>query len=194
MYLKQMGQVPLLTRDQEIAISKRIEKAENNLQGCLQTVGFIAENYVQLADSLINGLERFDRLVIDQKNDDRDAYFKKLVQTPCPRPHRLGQVPPDFCRYAQSPCQKEAAAEAEFAAARIAFFKLCNKFFFKQKVNEDFVSLMKDQLKELERIERNLALNAKSEAADEALKQFELRAWTQCRRLPDAASPKPAGG
>jgi len=44
-------------------------------------------------------------------------------------------------------------------------------------VNEDFVSLMKDQLKELEHIERNLALNAKSEAADEALKQFELRAW-----------------
>ena len=28
MYLKQMGQVPLLTREQEVAISKRIEKAE----------------------------------------------------------------------------------------------------------------------------------------------------------------------
>ena len=28
MYLKQMGQVPLLTREEEVAISKRIERAE----------------------------------------------------------------------------------------------------------------------------------------------------------------------
>jgi len=177
MYLKQMGQVPLLTRDQEIAISKRIEKAENNLQGCLQTVGFIAENYVQLADSLINGLERFDRLVIDQKNDDRDAYFKKLVQTLALARTALDKCHQTFAATHKAPAKKKASAEADFAAARNAFFKLCNKFFFKQKVNEDFVSLMKDQLKELEHIERNLALNAKSEADDEALKQFELRAW-----------------
>ena len=30
MYLKQMGQVPLLTREQEVEISKRIEEAEIN--------------------------------------------------------------------------------------------------------------------------------------------------------------------
>ena len=29
MYLKQMGQVPLLTREQEVEISKRIEEAED---------------------------------------------------------------------------------------------------------------------------------------------------------------------
>ena len=32
MYLKQMGQVPLLTREQEVEISKRIEEAEINVQ------------------------------------------------------------------------------------------------------------------------------------------------------------------
>ncbi len=31
MYLKQMGQVPLLTREQEVEISKRIEEAENEI-------------------------------------------------------------------------------------------------------------------------------------------------------------------
>ncbi len=37
MYLKQMGAVPLLTREQEVAISKRIEQAENELlQGGLR--------------------------------------------------------------------------------------------------------------------------------------------------------------
>src|SRR6266852_5683639 len=32
MYLKQMGQVPLLTREQEVEISKRIEDAENEVK------------------------------------------------------------------------------------------------------------------------------------------------------------------
>ena len=35
MYLKQMGQVPLLTREEEVAISKRIEKAELKAQDAL---------------------------------------------------------------------------------------------------------------------------------------------------------------
>ena len=47
MYLKQMGQVPLLTREQEVEISKRIEEAELVVQeystasvspcGCIST-------------------------------------------------------------------------------------------------------------------------------------------------------------
>ena len=32
MYLKQMGQVPLLTREQEVEISKRIEQAETEVK------------------------------------------------------------------------------------------------------------------------------------------------------------------
>ena len=35
MYLKQMGQVPLLTREQEVEISKRIENAELKAQEAL---------------------------------------------------------------------------------------------------------------------------------------------------------------
>ena len=128
MYLKQMGQVPLLTRDQEIVISKRIEKAENSLQNCLQTVGFIAENYVQLADALIGGLERFDRLVIDQKNEDRDGYFKKLSQTLVQARAALEKCRTTAAALAAAPAKKRATLEEQFAQERGAFFKLCNKF------------------------------------------------------------------
>ena len=67
MYLRQMGQVPLLTRDQEIHISKRIEKAEGNLQQCLQDVGFVGETIVGLAEGLASGIGRFDRLVMARR-------------------------------------------------------------------------------------------------------------------------------
>ena len=39
MYLKQMGQVPLLTREQEVEISKRIEAAENEFKLVLYSLG-----------------------------------------------------------------------------------------------------------------------------------------------------------
>src|SRR5207245_10235721 len=43
MYLKQMGQVPLLTREQEVEISKRIEEAENMGQRLFYRFGCIAK-------------------------------------------------------------------------------------------------------------------------------------------------------
>src|SRR5208283_3536851 len=38
MYLKQMGQVPLLTREQEVEISKRIEATENDIKRLIYTL------------------------------------------------------------------------------------------------------------------------------------------------------------
>src|SRR5260221_2555231 len=46
MYLKQMGQVPLLTREQEVEISKRIEDAESMVQRHLKRFGFTAREYL----------------------------------------------------------------------------------------------------------------------------------------------------
>ena len=59
MYLKQMGQVPLLTREQEVEISKRIEEAELNVQKHINRFGFIARAYLDLAQKLQEGRERF---------------------------------------------------------------------------------------------------------------------------------------
>jgi RNA polymerase primary sigma factor len=55
MYLKQMGQVPLLTREQEVEISKRIEDAEIEVAKHLHLFGFVADSYLDLADKLNKG-------------------------------------------------------------------------------------------------------------------------------------------
>ena len=69
MYLKQMGQVPLLTREQEVEISKRIEDAEIAANAELHKFGFIANCYLELAQKLVDGKERFDRVVVPELND-----------------------------------------------------------------------------------------------------------------------------
>src|SRR5205823_4959045 len=56
MYLKQMGQVPLLTREQEVQISKRIEEAEHLVQQHINRFGFTAKAHLDLVQKLAEGL------------------------------------------------------------------------------------------------------------------------------------------
>src|SRR5438552_15073615 len=76
MYLKQMGQVPLLTREQEVEISKRIEDAENIVQKNINRFGFTARAHLDLAQKLTEGRERFDRVILDKKIESRERYMK----------------------------------------------------------------------------------------------------------------------
>ena len=80
MYLKQMGQVPLLTREQEVEISKRIEDAENELKRIVYSFGFSGKEHIALAEKLISEppKERFDRVIVDKKIDSRDQHLKDL--------------------------------------------------------------------------------------------------------------------
>ncbi|MBT7925227.1 MAG: hypothetical protein HN627_13320, partial [Opitutae bacterium] len=80
MYLKQMGQVPLLTREEEVDISKRIEKAESAALKLLFSVDLTAQFQLELAQNLIDREERFDRVVLDKKIDSRETYFKNLAK------------------------------------------------------------------------------------------------------------------
>jgi hypothetical protein len=52
MYLKQMGQVALLTREQEVEISKRIEAAENEIRKIIYSLGFAGKEHIALAEKL----------------------------------------------------------------------------------------------------------------------------------------------
>ena len=80
MYLKQMGQVPLLTREQEVSISKRIEEAETQLKKIVYSLGFAGKEHVALAEKLIAEppKERFDRVVVDKKIEGRENHLKEL--------------------------------------------------------------------------------------------------------------------
>mgnify|MGYP000857550187 CR=1 FL=1 len=90
MYLKQMGQVPLLTREEEVAISKRIEKAELKAQDALFSTALTLEFQNNIVTKLLNREERFDRVVLDKKIESREAYFNSLPKL-LEQAHKLGE-------------------------------------------------------------------------------------------------------
>src|SRR5439155_6834938 len=163
MYLKQMGQVPLLTREQEVEISKRIETAENHVKQIINNFGFTAKEHLNLAKRLLNGKERFDRVIVDKKIDSREQYMNALPKL-CAQVTKADAVADaKYEKLARSGLSKREHEKLhrDFKKSDLALQKLFDKFYFKHKVLEEFVERANDvrekfdeTLNEIERLER----------------------------------------
>ncbi len=78
MYLKEMGSVPLLTREQEVEISKRIEKAQIQIEKIIMRFRFSSREAISIANSLITGKERFDKIISEKEIADKSLYISML--------------------------------------------------------------------------------------------------------------------
>jgi RNA polymerase primary sigma factor len=145
MYLKQMGQVPLLTREQEVEISKRIEEAEIMVQRHVHRFGFIARAHLDLAAKLTEGGERFDRVILDKKIESRERYMKMLPRL-CKQVAKLsGSIGEQYAQLLKNGAKRDLKKEKAFQRAAGSLQKLYPKFYFKQRVTEEFVHLADEQ-------------------------------------------------
>jgi len=139
MYLKQMGQVPLLTREQEVEISKRIEAAELEVKRILYSLGFTAKEHIALAEKLTADppKERFDRVTIDKVIETREKHIRTL--------HRLikkvreedSEVDKKYTAWRRAAKSKSKKAGEAFEKLNEKLQKNFPKFLFKQKVIEE---------------------------------------------------------
>ncbi|MGZ5568604.1 MAG: RNA polymerase sigma factor RpoD [Limisphaerales bacterium] len=163
MYLKQMGQVPLLTREQEVEISKRIEDAENEVKRIIYSFGFAGKEHIALAEKLISEppKERFDRVIVDKKIEGRENHLKelrKLVKVVRVLDETVDQ------KYSESLEPIKAGQEKsvkEFQKADEKLQKSFPKFYYKQKVIEE-MGLVADNIHD--KIQASLRMIAELEA------------------------------
>ena len=78
MYLHQMGQVQLLSQAEEVSICSTIEDAETKAKDMFNRFLFAPPMYSRLLDKLEGQCERFDRIVTDKFDDNRDAYMEQI--------------------------------------------------------------------------------------------------------------------
>ncbi|MGO8766909.1 MAG: RNA polymerase sigma factor RpoD [Limisphaerales bacterium] len=142
MYLKQMGQVPLLTREQEVEISKRIEAAENEVRKIIYSLGFAGKEHIALAEKLITDppRERFDRVVLDKKVDSRNSHVAVLIRL-LSRARKLDQDVDHAYNTWRASTGKDQPHRAwpVFKRADQKLQALFPKFCFKHKVIEEMV-------------------------------------------------------
>jgi RNA polymerase primary sigma factor len=140
MYLKQMGQVPLLTREQEVEISKRIEDAENEVKAIIYSFGFSGKEHIALAEKLVSEppKERFDRVILDKKIDSRDTHLRELRKLIGHVQQLDQQVDEKYAEWQACKDGNETAKlQVAFNKADQKLQKSYDKFFYKQKVIEE---------------------------------------------------------
>ncbi|MBX7122345.1 MAG: RNA polymerase sigma factor RpoD [Opitutaceae bacterium] len=153
MYLKQMGQVPLLTREQEVEISKRIENAELKAQEALFEAANVGKYILSLGTKLLNREERFDRVVIDKKIESRDAYFKALPKLVEITQKNEESVAESWAEYLSA--RNEAERKKILAKHRKRESTLrsnFSKFYFKLKVYEEHLAEIRPLLAEIQEL------------------------------------------
>lgn len=147
MYLRQMGQVPLLSREQEIQISRRIEEAESRAQDALCSVWLTLPVQLDTARRLNEKTERFDRVVLDKKVESREWYFRML-------PKAISAVEAISAKLDKAWAEHVGGANEEIRRKGYARFvklqkeirPLLRKFCFKMKVLEEWLQTFKPEL------------------------------------------------
>ncbi|MGL4401363.1 MAG: RNA polymerase sigma factor RpoD [Luteolibacter sp.] len=177
MYLKQMGQVPLLTREQEVEISKRIEDAEIEVARHLHLFGFVTDSYLELADKLNKGKERFDRVILDKKIESRERYMKGLPKL-CDQLKQLHHENDDLFRQlsARNPRSKKKLEE-EFQKNIQTLNRVFTRFYYKQKVVEDFCEQVDDYMQKFWRYGRKLQADPEDKEFQTKLREIQQRTW-----------------
>src|SRR5437867_857319 len=115
MYMRQMAKVPLLTREQEVAICKRIEEAEIELKRIIYRFGFTAKEHIALAEKLISEppKERFDRVIVDKMVEGREKHLKELRKLVKQVRELDQQVDKEYAEWQRAP--GKASKEKHFA-------------------------------------------------------------------------------
>jgi RNA polymerase primary sigma factor len=142
MYMNQMGKVPLLTREQEVEICKRIEEAEAEMKRLVYALGFTAKEHIAIAEKLLSEppKERFDRVVVDKKVANREGHLRDLRQLI--KKVRASDAVVDEKYMAWQKLSMPGRREKAWAELQKLDKKLQDtfpKFFYKQKVLEDMI-------------------------------------------------------
>jgi len=177
MYLKQMGQVPLLTREQEVEISKRIEDAEIEVSKNLHRFGFITELYLELADKLNKGKERFDRVILDKKIESRERYMKGL-QKLCDQLKLLHEENDNIFRQlaGKAPRGKKKLEET-FEKNLASMHRIYVRFYYKQKVIEDFCEQVEEYVQNFWKYQRRLKTHPTDKEFTTKMREVQQRCW-----------------
>ncbi len=190
MYLREMGTVPLLTREGEVAIAKRIEQGKLSVIKSISRMPAIAKAVIRMGDALKAGERTIRELVIfndEEITDDRieERAQKFLREVEGVRKARLAveKLREKLDAIPKSEKRKYRRAKWKKMRAEVELSRLIRKIEFTEPVKRRLVEEVKDIVervskmqRELDNIKKNLALKTrKPKLKEEERKQLEAR-------------------
>lgn len=189
MYLKEMGSVPLLTREEEVEISKRIEKAQIQIERIILRFRYSGKEAISIASYLIGGRDRFDKIIAEKEVEDKAKYLKllpKLAELLKAEDQTIERLLVSL-RAENISRGEETKINEEIEKCRIRTQVYLRRFYCRHNIIEDFGEVVfkgYDRFLQLEkeihelrvRAERNKFAAAKLTAAKRKLERREIAA------------------
>jgi RNA polymerase primary sigma factor len=189
MYLKEMGSVPLLTREEEVEISKRIEKAQLQIQRIIMRFRYSAKEANSIIQSIIQGKDRFDKVIAEKEIEDKQSYLELLPKLANLLHQEDEALEGLLVRLKEDKLKKEERAKLvdEIEKCRIRTQAYLRRFRCRTNITDDFGEVvfraydrfleLEKEIKELSgRAERNKFAAAKLLAAQRKLLKREIAA------------------
>lgn len=173
-YLRQMGKVPLLSREQEVNISKRIESAEQKAQDELFSIRFAADYQLELAEKLLHRNERFDQIVLDKKIESREAYYQmlpRLIQDSHTLLKKLDELWEESSQTTEEEQLKRLKIRTKNYETQLK--QVLKRFCFKMKLFEDYINEKGPLLRRIKRDLDMLTLNKRRPLRPVELQQIQ---------------------
>ena len=176
-YLKQMGRVPLLTREQEIEICRRIEQAEMRIRRTIYAMGFAAKEHIALTEKLLAEppKERFERVIVDKLSEHRERHISRLRRLIKQVQDLDGRADKLFCRWQAALPPERARLAEQFQRRNRKLEAIFARFHLRQKVVEEMAQVAENVWEKLcaGRAAVEKTQPASASASPQALRQDE---------------------
>src|SRR5947207_3393540 len=180
-YMHEMSRVPLLTREQEVEVFKRIEQAEFEIKTLIYTLGFVAKEHIAVAGKLLSDppRERFDRVVMESQSGSREKHLKalqRLIRTTRALDEKTDALYGRWQRTTASGARKRLGLLLEKSNRKLR--ALFPKFLFRQNVVEDMIGLadsLHERFHSSLKCTRDLEAKPRSQQQHAALHQEEQK-------------------
>ena len=194
MYMNQMSRVPLLTREQEVEVFRRIEEAELEMKRLVYGLGFAAKEHCAIAEKLLADppKERFDRIVVDKKVATHSGHLKDL-RVLVKKLQALDAQADELYARLQKAANSGHSAKLLRQGQKLdkTLQATFPKFFYKQKVLEDMIAVagnvhekFRASLRRIQELEDHRTSSHQQAALRE--ERAKLRALEQFVRRPQA--------
>jgi RNA polymerase primary sigma factor len=189
LYLREMGRIPLLTRKQEIDLSKQIEKAEKKTVAILNRFAFTYDHRLATAEEILAGKKRLDQVITDKKVKNRNRYLKNLPILLNSIRTTRNQAAETIQALRQKKCSGDRAEREKTCEGFLnELDKLCKKLCYKHRINEELLTRALANLKEINVLRKRISRNPRSRKLGNELRAMEMNLWMNSDAFEEACA------
>jgi RNA polymerase primary sigma factor len=189
MYLREMGTVPLLTREGEVAIAKRIERGKLAVIKSISRTPTIAKRILIMGDQLRAGERTIRELVIFSDEEITDEVIQERAEEVLGQIEEVRRARANYLKLnekwavtARTPKWKFRRARWKALRARIEVSRAIRRIEFTETIKRRLIDEVKDAVDAVQRVQRELdgverQLNPKVKVRGPKLREEEKKAF-----------------